>query len=87
VPFDNLRGQPYFQLDTRVAKNFKFREHTGLSLIFQVFDLTNRSNFGNNFGTSVRDLTTFRKPIAFITPSGVIVPHSLSAEVGARFSF
>jgi hypothetical protein len=85
--FDNLRGQPYFQLDTRVAKNFKFREHNALSLILQVFDLTNRSNFGNNFGNNVRDPTTFRKPVAFITPSGVIVPHSLSAEVGVRFGF
>jgi outer membrane receptor protein involved in Fe transport len=87
APFDNLRGQPYFQLDLRVTKNFKIRERSTFSAIFQVFDLTNRANFGNNFGGNVRDPTTFGKPIGFITPGGIIVPHSLSAEIGARFSF
>ena len=85
-PFDNLRGQPFFQLDTRVTKNFKIRERANLQTIFQVFDLTNRANFGNNFATDVRQ-TSFGKPNAFITPGGVIVPHSFSAELGLRFSF
>jgi len=84
--FDNLRGQPYFQLDARVTKNFQIRERSNLSLIFQVFDLTNRANFGNNYVTDVRQ-ANFATPTNFLTPSGVTVPHSLSAEVGARFSF
>jgi len=86
APFDNVRGQPFFQLDTRVTKNFKIKEQSTLSLIFQVFDLTNRANFGNNFGTDVRQ-TTFAQPISFLTPSGVTVPHSLSAELGVKFVF
>ena len=86
VPFDNVRGQPFFQLDARVTKNFKIRERATLQAIFQVFDLTNRANFGNNFVTDVR-LARFGKPSNFITPSGVTVPHSLSAEVGVRFTF
>jgi hypothetical protein len=86
APFDNLRGQPYFQLDTRITKNFRIREHSNLAVIFQVFDLTNRANFGNNFVTDVRQ-ANFATPTNFLTPSGVTVPHSLSAEVGARFSF
>lgn len=84
--FDNLRGQPYFQFDARVTKNFKLRERSNLALIFQVFDLTNRANFGNNFVTDVRQ-ANFATPTNFLTPSGVTVPHSLSAEIGARFSF
>lgn len=84
--FDNLRGQPYYQLDARVTKNFKLRERSNLALIFQVFNLTNRANFGNNFVTDVRQ-ANFATPTNFLTPSGVTVPHSLSAEVGARFSF
>ena len=84
--FDTLRGLPFFQLDARVTKNFKIRERANLQAIFQVFDLTNRANFGNNFGTDVR-LSTFQTPTNFITPSGVTVPHSLSAEFGLRFSF
>jgi len=84
--FDNLRGQPFFQLDARVTKNFRIRERANLQAIFQVFDLTNRANFGNNFGTDIRQ-ANFAKPINFITPSGVTVPHSLSAELGIRFTF
>jgi hypothetical protein len=86
APFDNVRGQPFFQLDARVTKNFRIRERANLQAIFQVFDLTNRANFGNNFGTDIRQ-STFTKPTNFITPSGVTVPHSLSAEVGVRFTF
>jgi hypothetical protein len=84
--FDNLRGQSFFQLDARLTKNFKIGERSNLQAIFQVFDLTNRANFGNNFVTDVRQ-TTFATPSNFITPSGVTVPHSLSAELGLRFSF
>jgi hypothetical protein len=86
APFDNLRGQRFFQWDARVTKNFKIKERANLQAIFQVFDLTNRANFGNNFNTDVRQ-TNFATPSNFITPSGVTVPHSLSAEVGVRFSF
>jgi outer membrane receptor protein involved in Fe transport len=84
--FDTIRGQPFFQLDARVTKNFKIRERANLQAIFQVFDLTNRANFGNNFVTDIRQ-TTYGTPSNFITPSGVTVPHSLSAELGLRFSF
>lgn len=87
LPFSNRRGQAFIQFDTRVTKNFRIKERSTLSLIFQVFDLTNRANFGNNFGTNVRVPLTFGKPINFITPTGVIVPHSLSAELGIRFAF
>ena len=86
APFSNVRGQPFFQLDTRVTKNFKMGERANLQAIFQVFDLTNRANFGNNFVTDVR-LANFGTPSNFITPSGVTVPHSLSAEFGIKFSF
>jgi hypothetical protein len=86
APFDNLRGQPFFQLDARVTKNFKIRERANLQAIFQVFDLTNRANFGNNFTTDLRD-PKFGIPSNFLTPTGVTVPHSLSAELGVKFSF
>lgn len=86
APFNNVRGQAFFQLDARVTKNFRIRERANLQAIFQVFDLTNRSNFGNNFVTDVR-LASFGTPSNFITPSGVTVPHSLSAEFGIRFTF
>ena len=87
LPFDTLRGQRYFQLDTRISKNFRIKEHYVITALFQMFDLTNRANYGNNFGNNVRDLTTFAKPAGFITPNGVIVPHAFSGEFGVKFTF
>jgi hypothetical protein len=86
APFNNLRGQPFFQLDTRISKNFKFNENQKLTVLFQMFDITNRANYGNNFIGDVRQ-TNFGKPNGFITPAGVIVPHAFSGEIGVKFSF
>jgi hypothetical protein len=88
APFTNLRGQPFFQLDTRVSKNFKIKERSTLTVLFQVFDLTNRANFGNNFSNNVRSgASSFAQPVGFITPNGVTVPHSFSGEFGVKFAF
>ncbi len=86
VPFGNLRGQTFYELDVRFSKEFKLRERMRLDTFFQTFDLTNRANFGANFGANIRT-STFQQPTGFITASGVIVPHSFTGEFGARFSF
>ena len=86
APFDNARGQAFFQLDTRISKNFHFGESRKLTVLFQMFDMTNRANFGNNFVGNIRS-SSFGQPNGFITPSGVIVPHSFSGEIGVRFTF
>ena len=88
APFSNLRGQPFFQLDTRVSKNFRIKERATLTAFFQIFDITNRANFGNNFSNNVRGgSASFAQPVGFITPNGVTVPHQFSGEFGLRFSF
>ncbi len=84
--FDNLRGQPFFQLDARISKNFKIKERYTITALFQMFDMTNRANFGNNFEGDIRQ-TTYQKPLGFITPGGVIVPHQFSGEFGVKFTF
>lgn len=84
--FNILRGQTFFQLDTRVSKAIKFGERARLNLIFQAFDLTNRANFGNQFVGNVQS-TKFGQPNGFITPDGVIVPRSFSGEIAAEFVF
>lgn len=88
LSFDNLRGQAFFQLDTRISKNFRIRERATLTAFFQMFDVTNRANFGNNFSNNVRSgPSSFGTPVGFITPNGVTVPHSFSAELGVKFVF
>jgi outer membrane receptor protein involved in Fe transport len=87
VPYNSLRGNPYFNLDARVAKNLKLGENRNLQLIFQAFNLTNHANYGNNFGTSSNDSTTFNHAIGFINPTSTYLPRSFQGEFGARFSF
>ncbi len=87
VPYDPLRGDPFFQLDTRLAKDFKFGERAKVQLIAEAFNLTNRANYGNNFGHSIGSKSTFDHPVGFISPSSTIIPRSTWGELGARFTF
>lgn len=84
--FNSLRGSPFFQWDVRVGKLIKFGERANLELFFQGFNITNHANFGNNYNNNVR-ASTFRQPNDFLSPSGVIIPHSFSGEFGAQFRF
>ncbi len=86
VPYGNLRGADFFQLDARVGRFFTFREKMKLEVFFQAFDLTNHANFGTNYGTNIRS-STFETATAFLSGSGVITPKSFSGEFGAHFSF
>ncbi len=86
VGASSLRGQAFFQLDTRFSKTIRFGEKARLELLFQAFDLTNRANYGNRFVGNIKS-ATFGTPNGFITPAGTIVPRSFSGEFGARFSF
>ncbi|HYL87123.1 MAG TPA: TonB-dependent receptor [Candidatus Angelobacter sp.] len=85
--YDPVRGDPFFELDMRLAKNIKIRERMNLQLLAQAFNLTNRANYGNNFGLNIADPTTFGHPVGFINPSSTIIPHSLWGELGVRFTF
>jgi hypothetical protein len=85
--FDPLRGDPYFELDMRLAKNFKFRERYNLQIVAQAFNLTNRANYGNDFGNNISHLSTFGHPVGFINPSSTITPRALWGEFGFRFTF
>jgi Carboxypeptidase regulatory-like domain/TonB dependent receptor len=84
--FDSLRGDPYFDMDARVAKNIKLGENRNLQLAFQAFNLTNHTNFGNNFGGVVGN-PTFGNPIGFINPNSTALPRAFIGEFGARFTF
>ncbi len=84
---DPLRGDPFFELDMRLAKNFSFGEKMRLQLVAQAFNLTNRANYGNNFNNSIANAATFGHPGGFISPNSTIIPRSIWGELGARFTF
>jgi hypothetical protein len=85
--YDPRRGDPFFELDMRLAKNIKIRERLNLQLLAQAFNLTNRANYGNNFGLNVADPSTFGHPVGFINPASTIIPRALWGEMGVRLTF
>ena len=87
-PYDSLRGDPYFDMDARIAKNIKLGESRNLQLAFQAFNLFNHANYGNNFDNVIQDQgSTFARPVGFINPTSSTIPRSFVGEFGARFSF
>lgn len=85
--YDPLRGDPFFQLDLRLAKSIKIREGMSLQLIGQAFNLTNRANYGNNYSLDIADPTTFAHPAGFINPTSSYTPRALWSEFGVRLTF
>lgn len=49
---NQLRGDPYYQTDIRVQKNFKVGERFKIAVVADMFNIFNRANFGNNFQSS-----------------------------------
>ena len=85
--YSGLRGDPYFDMDARLAKNIKLGERRNLQLIFQAFNLFNHANYGNNFGFTTNELTVATPPLSnlqevsaadstFSNPVGFINPSS-----------
>lgn len=85
--YDPVRGDPFFQLDMRLAKTIRFGEKMKLQLVAQAFNLTNRANYGNAFGGNIASPGTFGHPTDFIAPSSTIIPRSTWGEFGVRFTF
>ncbi len=88
-----MRGDPYFDMDARIAKNIKLGEHRNLQLMFQAFNLYQPCELWQQFrhtrlslqkGLSV---STFWNPVGFINPTSSTLPRAFTAEFGARFSF
>ena len=79
APYNSLRGQTFFQFDLRTSKTIRIKERAMVDIFFQMFDLTNRANYGGNFSGNIQS-AQFTKPVGFITPSGVVVPKSFSGR-------
>lgn len=84
--FDPLRGDPFFELDAKLAKNIKLGEKATLQIIAQAFNLTNRANYGNNFGGNIAS-STFGHPVGFFAPNATFIPRSVWSEFGVHLRF
>ncbi|HEY1995143.1 MAG TPA: hypothetical protein VGG81_12120, partial [Edaphobacter sp.] len=89
VAYDSYHGQTFLQLDARISNTIHIHERYAVNLFYQMFNMTNRANYGPNFDVNVSDAATssFLKPLGFINPSSTVVPRSFTGEFGARFSF
>jgi hypothetical protein len=85
--FDPLRGQAFFELDTKLAKNIRLGERANLQIVAQAFNLTNRANYGNNFANNIASQTTFGHPQGFFAPNATFIPRSIWSEFGLHFTF
>jgi len=85
--YDPLRGDPFFELDMRLAKNIRIHEGVNLQLVAQAFNLTNRANYGNDFNNNIASASTFGHPSGFINPASTIVPLAVWGEFGVRLTF
>ena len=84
--YNPMRGDPFFELDARLAKDIKLHDRWNIQLVAEAFNLTNRSNYGNDFSGNIAS-SHFQKPVGFINPGGVITPKAIWGQLGARFTF
>jgi hypothetical protein len=85
--YDALRGQAFFELDAKLSKSFRLGERAKIQLVAQAFNLTNRANYGNNFGNDISNQATFGHPAGFFAPSATFIPRSIWGEFGVHFTF
>ena len=55
---NNFRGDGYFGIDARLAKNWKVSERVGMQFAWDVFNVTNSVRFDVNPLTSLQNMTT-----------------------------
>jgi Carboxypeptidase regulatory-like domain len=89
IGIDSARGIPLFMLNARVTRNFKFGERMNLAAFAEFYNITDRANFGNQYGGNQYAPTTYQKPIGFLGGIGAVtvIPQSFLVQLGGRFSF
>ncbi len=79
---NSQRGSNTYNFDTRISKYFKWGESKSLGFFGELYNITNRANFGNYYVGNSR-ATNFRQPFSF----QIGYPTSRQLQLGARFSF
>jgi hypothetical protein len=84
-----VRGDALFNANARVTKNFSITQTNKLGVFIEMYNLTNRANFGNNFGTQSATLATYNVPIGYLGGIGAVstIPNSFQVQFGTRFTF
>ena len=66
-----------------------FARLTSSRVFAEFFNLPNRPNFGQNYGTNAFSPATFNQPIDYMGGPGSSssIPNSFQVQLGARYSF
>jgi hypothetical protein len=81
---NSVRGMPFFQVDLRTAKVFNLSEKARLRLMWEFYNLTNRQNFCNNYGTDI----TKQNPQGYCGgQGGPAFTGPFRSQYGLRFEF
>lgn len=88
VGVNAARGNALFSLNTRVTRSFPVWHEKRIDLFAELYNLTNRANYGTNYGTLATS-ATFNKPTSYLGGGGSTstIPNSFQTQLGARFSF
>jgi hypothetical protein len=79
-PRGSRRGDPTYSVDVRLSKLLQLGGTARLELMFEVFNLFDAANLGQNIFDNVEDPERFGTPINIITP-----PRT--AQIGVRLQF
>ena len=85
IGIDSQRGQALFMLNARVTRNFKFGERMNLAVFAEFYNITDRANFGNQYGGNSYAPTTYQKPIGYLGGVGAatVIPQSFLVQLDA----
>ena len=86
---NNARGEPLFNINARITKNFTFSSTQRLGVFAELYNLTNRPPFGNQLGGNQQAPTTYNQPVGYLGGAGAVstLPNSFQAQFGVRMSF
>jgi hypothetical protein len=86
---NNARGKALINANARVTKHLPFGGQQRLDLFAEFYNIFNRSNFGNSYGTNAFAPATYNKPIGYLggIASTTTIPISFQVQFGGRYSF
>ena len=85
----NARGFPLFNVNARVTKNIRLSTSQRIGIFIEMYNLTNRANFGNSIGSNAATVATYGKPVGYLGGIGAVstIPNSFQMQIGGRYSF
>jgi len=85
----NARGKALINANARVTKHITMARDRQISLFAEFYNIFNRANFGNSYGTLAFAPATYNQPTGYLGGIGstTTIPISFQVQFGARYTF